>query len=74
MAILLGGMIAGVIAGLLMPAEQRKKLSRLLAVPIGHCLEQMPDGWPWKEIMSGVLQTLEQNIQMVALLQEQQQQ
>ena len=44
MAMLLGGVITGVIAGLLMPAEQRKKLSRSLAIPIGRCLEHMPDG------------------------------
>lgn len=44
MAILLGGVIAGGIAGLLMPAEQRAKLSRSLAAPIGHCLAHMPDG------------------------------
>ena len=44
MVILPGGVIAGVIAGLLMSAEQREKLSRLLAAPIGHCLEHMPDG------------------------------
>jgi hypothetical protein len=44
MAILLGGVIAGVIVGLLMPAEQREKLSRWLAAPIGRCLEHIPDG------------------------------
>ncbi len=44
MVILLGGVIAGVIAGLVLPAEQREKLSRSLAAPIGHCLECMPDG------------------------------
>jgi hypothetical protein len=41
---LLGGIVAGVIAGLVMPAEWRAKLSRQLASVIGHCLEQMPDG------------------------------
>ena len=44
MVILLGGVIASVIAGLLMPARQREKLSRSLATPIGHCLEHIPDG------------------------------
>lgn len=44
MAILLAGVIVGVIAGLVLPAEWRAKLSRSLAPPIGHCLEQMPDG------------------------------
>lgn len=39
MAILLGG----VIAGLLMPVDQREKLSRLLAAPIGWCLGHVPD-------------------------------
>ena len=39
-AVLFGGVIAGVIAGLLMPAEQREKLSRSLAAPIGRGLEQ----------------------------------
>lgn len=40
----IAGMIAGVIASLLIPAEWRGKLSGLLAAPLGHCLEQMPDG------------------------------
>jgi len=44
LAILLGGLTAGVIVGLVMPAEQRAKLSRSLAVPIGRCLGHMPDG------------------------------
>ncbi len=44
MAILLGGVITGVVAGLLMPAKQREKLSRSLATPIEHCLGRMPDG------------------------------
>ena len=39
-----GGLIAGLFAGLVLPAEWREKLSRPLAAPIGHCLEQMPDG------------------------------
>jgi len=43
-AMLLGGVMAGVIAGLLMPAGQRAKLSRSLATPIGRCLEHIPDG------------------------------
>ena len=40
---ILVGLIAGVLAGLILPAEWRAKLSRPLAVPIGHCLEYMPD-------------------------------
>jgi hypothetical protein len=44
LAILLGGLIAGVMAGLLMPAELRQKISRLLAAPIRRCLGHMPDG------------------------------
>jgi hypothetical protein len=46
MAILFGGVVAGVMAGHLMPAEQREKLSRLLATPIGRCLGHMPHGYP----------------------------
>jgi hypothetical protein len=41
-AILIGGVIAGVIAGLALPAEWRAKLSRSLVAPIGHCLGHMP--------------------------------
>jgi hypothetical protein len=44
MAILLGGVFAGLIAGLLLPAEQREKLSQALAARIRHCLERIPDG------------------------------
>jgi hypothetical protein len=44
MAILLGGVFVGLLAGLVLPAEQREKLSRALAVRIGHCLERIPDG------------------------------
>ncbi len=40
---ILGGLIAGLIVGLVLPAEWRGKLSRPLAVPIGHCLEYIPD-------------------------------
>ena len=43
MAVLLGGVVAGVITGLLMPTEQREKLSRSLVTPIEHCLGRMPD-------------------------------
>lgn len=43
MVILIGGVLAGVIAGLALPAEWRAKLSRSLAAPMGHCLERMPD-------------------------------
>ncbi len=40
---ILGGLIAGVIAGLVLPAEWRAKLSRPPATVIGRCLEHMPD-------------------------------
>jgi hypothetical protein len=35
--------LAGLIAGLVLPAEWRAKLSRPLVARIGHCLEHMPD-------------------------------
>jgi len=41
---LLGGAIAGVIAGLILPAKWRGKLSRPLAGLIGGMLERVPDG------------------------------
>lgn len=41
---LLGGIVAGVIAGLVMPAEWRAKLSQPLASVIGRMLVQAPDG------------------------------
>ena len=37
-------LLAGLMAGLLLPAEWRGKLSRPLAARIGQCLERMPDG------------------------------
>ncbi len=40
---IVGGVIAGMLAGLVLPVEWRGKLSRPLAVPIGRCLEYMPD-------------------------------
>ena len=43
-AILLGGAITGLMAGLLLPTEQREQLSRQLAASIGGMVEQMPDG------------------------------
>ena len=43
-AILLGGGIAGLMIGLLMPTEQREQLSRQLATSIGGMVEHMPDG------------------------------
>ncbi len=43
MAMVLGGGIAGLIAGLLLPTEQRAKLSRQLAASIGRMIEHMPD-------------------------------
>jgi hypothetical protein len=44
MALLLGGGIAGLLAGLLLPAEQREQLSRQLAALIGGMAEHCPDG------------------------------
>jgi hypothetical protein len=44
MAILLGGGIAGLMAGLLLPTEQREQLSRQLAASIGGMVEHCPDG------------------------------
>ena len=41
---LLGGVIAGLMAGLLLPTEQREKLSRQLATSIGGMVEHLPDG------------------------------
>ena len=35
--------LAGLIAGLVLPAELRGKFSRLLAAGIERCLEHMPD-------------------------------
>ncbi|UCC88300.1 MAG: hypothetical protein JSV81_03060 [Anaerolineales bacterium] len=43
-AILLGGVAAGVMAGLLLSTEQRLRLSQQLAATIGGMAEQMPDG------------------------------
>lgn len=37
-------LLAGLMAGLLLPVEWRGKLSRPLAVRIGRCLEHMPEG------------------------------
>jgi hypothetical protein len=41
---LLGGVIAGLMAGLLLPTEQREKLSRQLATSIEGMLERCPGG------------------------------
>jgi hypothetical protein len=41
---LLGGLAAGLVAGLLLPAGQRLRLSRQLAAGIGTVAEPMPDG------------------------------
>ena len=42
--LLIAILLAGMLAGLLLPAEWRGKLSRPLAARIGRCLEHMPDG------------------------------
>jgi hypothetical protein len=41
---LLGGFVAGLVAGLLLPAAQRLRLSQQLAAGIGRVAERMPDG------------------------------
>ncbi len=71
MVTLLGGVIVGLIAGLFLPAEKRARLSQPFAARCGRMLERIPDELPQKKIMSGVHQTLEQNVRIPALLQEQ---
>ncbi len=71
MVTLLVGAIAGLIAGLLLPAEKRARLSQPFAARCERMLERIPDELPRKKIMSGVHQTLEQNVRIPALLQEQ---
>jgi hypothetical protein len=44
LVILLVGVAAGVLAGLLLPTEQREQLSRQLAASIGGMVEHCPDG------------------------------
>ncbi len=44
MVTLLVGAIAGLIAGLLLPAEKRARLSQPFAARCGHMLERIPDG------------------------------
>jgi hypothetical protein len=41
--LLIAILLAGLMVGLLLPAEWRGKLSRPLAARIGPCLERMPD-------------------------------
>jgi uncharacterized membrane protein YeaQ/YmgE (transglycosylase-associated protein family) len=43
LAVLLDGVIVGLIAGLLLSAEQRETLSRQLAGVIGEMIGQVPD-------------------------------
>jgi hypothetical protein len=71
MVTLLGGLIVGLIAGLLLPAEKRARLSQPFAARCGRMLERIPDEFPQKKIMSGVHQTLDQNVRISALLEEQ---
>jgi hypothetical protein len=71
MVTFLGGAIAGLIAGLLLPAEKRARLSQPFAARCERMLERVPDELPQKKIMSGVHQTLEQNVRIPVLLQEQ---
>ena len=44
LAILLDGIIIGLVIGLLLPTEQREKLSRQVAAVMTGILEYMPDG------------------------------
>ena len=44
LAFLIDGVIVGLVVGLLLPTEQRLKLSRQLATLIGGMAEQMPEG------------------------------
>jgi hypothetical protein len=44
MLFLLGGLVAGLGAGLLLPTAQRLRISRELAARIGRVAELMPDG------------------------------
>jgi hypothetical protein len=71
MVTLLGGVIVGLIVGLFLPAEKRARLSQPFAARCGRMLERIPDELPQKKIMCGVHQTLEQNVRIPALLQEQ---
>ena len=71
MVTLLGGVIVGLIVGLFLPAEKRARLSQPFAARCGRMLERIPDELPQKKIMCGVHETLEQNVRIPALLQEQ---
>ena len=42
--LLIAILLAGLMAGLLLPAEWRGKISRPLVARIGQCLERIPDG------------------------------
>ena len=46
MVTLLGGVVAGLIVGLLLPAEKRARLSQPFAARCGRMLERLPDEWP----------------------------
>jgi hypothetical protein len=42
--LLLGGLVAGLVIGLLLPDAQRLRLSRYLVSGIGRAVSHMPDG------------------------------
>ena len=42
--LLVAVLLAGMLVGLILPAEWRAKISRPLAARIGPCLAHMPDG------------------------------
>lgn len=43
MVVLLGGVVVGLIASILLPAEMRARLSQPFAVRLGWMLERLPD-------------------------------
>ncbi len=42
--LLIAGLLGGLFVGLLLPTEQREKISRQLAGTMGGMVEHMPDG------------------------------
>ena len=42
--LLIAGLLGGLFVGLLLPTEQRERLSRQLAGAMGEMVEHMPDG------------------------------
>ena len=67
-SIALGGVF---VARHLLTPDERDRLSRLPATMMKHCMEQMPDDFPPKAIMTGVRRIQTQNDEILALLREQ---